>query len=68
MQALGRIGELRRPLCDAYETDGDGLGGQDRLIEALEALCNIEPGEITSPDSDEQLEVAIAELMRLMGR
>ena len=68
VQALGRIGELRRPLCDAYETDGDGLGGQDRLIEALEALCNIEPGEITSPDSDEQLEVAIAELMRLMGR
>ena len=68
VQALGRIGELRRPLCDAYETDGDGLGGQDSLIEALEALCNIEPGDITSPDSDEQLEVAIAELMRLMGR
>ena len=68
VQALGRIGELRRPLCDAYATDGDGLGGQDSLIEALEALCNIEPGDITSPDSDEQLEVAIAELMRLMGR
>ncbi len=68
VQALTRIGELSRALCLAYSAEADSLGGQERLVESLDSLCNIEPEAPEPPSSDEQLAAAVAELERILGR
>ncbi len=68
VQALARIGELSRSLCSVYADESGSLGGQDSLVDALEGLCNIEPQASDSPSVDEQLDAAIAELERMLGR
>lgn len=67
VQALARVGELARELCGAYAAEADGLGGQERLAKALDGLCNIEPAEVPPPSRDEQLDAAVAELLRIVG-
>ena len=66
-QGLARIGELARELCGAYADEAGGLGGQERLVEALDGLCNIEPADPTPPAGDEQLDAAIVELLNVIG-
>ncbi len=68
VQALARIGELSRALCRAYSTETDSLGGQERLVESLDSLCNIEPDALEPSSSDEQLSAAVAEIERILGR
>ena len=68
VQALARIGELSRALCRAYSAEADSLGGQERLVESLDSLCNIEPDALEPSSSDEQLAAAVAEIERTLGR
>ncbi len=68
VQALARIGELSRALCRAYSAETGSLGGQERLVESLDSLCNIEPDAPEPPSSDEQLAAAVAEIERMLGR
>ncbi len=68
VQALTRIGELSRALCSAYSAEADSLGGQERLVESLDSLCNIEPDALEPSSSDEQLAAAVAEIERILGR
>ena len=68
VQALARIGDLSRSLCGVYADEEDSLGGQDSLVDALDRLCNIEPQASGAPSTDEQLDAAVAELERMLGR
>ncbi len=68
VQALARLGDLSRSLCGVYADEADSLGGQDALVDALDRLCNIEPQASVAPSTDEQLDAAIAELERMLGR
>ncbi len=67
VQTLARIGEISRSLCSAYSSESDSLGGQDRLVDALDRLCSLEPQASGSPPVDEQLNAAVAELERMLG-
>lgn len=69
VRAHGRIGELTRELCAVYGGETESLGGPAALADALETLCNIPTGEApATPYPDEQLEAAVAELMRMTSR
>ena len=68
VRARGRIGELTRDLCSAYEDEDDSLGRSDELADALDTLCSIQPEQHSASYPDEQLEAAVAELSRMTGR
>ena len=66
VQAMAHVGELTRELCDAYLDKRDGFGGQERLVAALDGLCNLEAPSPSSGERDEQLEAAVAEIERML--
>ncbi|MCY4448079.1 MAG: S41 family peptidase [Chloroflexi bacterium] len=68
VRAQGRIGELTRTLCTAYEDEAVSLDGSGELTDALETLCSIQPEPDPASYPDEQLEAAVAELERMTGR
>ena len=68
VRAQGRIGELTRTLCTAYEDEAVSLDGSGELTDALETLCGIQPEQDPVSFPDEQLEAAVAELERMTGR
>ena len=68
VRAQGRIGELTRTLCTAYEDEAVSLDGSGELTDALETLCSIQPEQDPVSFPDEQLEAAVAELERMTGR
>ena len=68
VRAQGRIGELTRTLCTAYEDEAVSLDGSGELTDALETLCSIQPEPNPASYPDEQLEAAVAELERMTGR
>ena len=68
VRAQGRIGELARTLCAAYEEETVPLDGSGELAEALETLCSIQPEQNPVSYPDDQLEAAVAELERMTGR
>ena len=68
VRAQGRIGELTRTLCTAYEDEAVSLDGSGELTDALETLCSIQPEPNPASFPDEQLEAAVAELERMTGR
>lgn len=68
VRAQGRIGELARTLCAAYEEEAVPLDGSGELAEALETLCSIQPEQNPVSYPDDQLEAAVAELERMTGR
>ena len=68
VRAQGRIGELTRTLCTAYEDEAVSLDGSGALTDALETLCSIQPEPNPAPYPDQQLEAAVAELERMTGR
>ena len=68
VRVQGRIGELTRTLCAAYEEEAVPLVGSGELTEALETLCSIQPRQNAASFPDDQLEAAVAELERMTGR
>lgn len=68
VRAQGRIGELTRTLCAAYEEEAVPLVGSGEFTEALETLCSIQPRQNPASFPDDQLEAAVAELERITGR
>ncbi|MDE2836339.1 MAG: S41 family peptidase [Chloroflexota bacterium] len=68
VRAHGRIGELTRDLCAAYEEEAESLGRQSAVAEALDTLCDIQPESDPASFPDEQLEAAVLELSRMTGR
>lgn len=68
VRVQGRIGELTRTLCTAYEDEAVSLDGSGELTDALETLCSIQPEQDPVSFPDEQLEAAVAELERMTGR
>ena len=63
-----RIAGLANSLCVTFAEERDNFAGQDELIEALDGVCNLGPTPRTSPQVDEQLDVAIAELRKMLDR
>ncbi len=67
VRAHGRIGELTRDLCAAYEEGSVQLGGPDEFADALATLCAIQPRQETASYPDDQLDAAVVELRRMTG-
>jgi carboxyl-terminal processing protease len=66
MAANQRIAGLANSLCVGYATERDNLAGQNRLIETLDGLCNLGPPPASALEVDEQLNVAVDELRKIL--
>ena len=66
MAANQRIAGLANSLCVGYAAERDNLAGQNRLIETLDGLCNLGPPPASALEVDEQLNVAVDELRKML--
>jgi carboxyl-terminal processing protease len=63
-----RIAGLASILCVAFVDERDSLESQEELVEALDGVCNLGSTAEAAPQVDEQLDVAVAELHKLLDR
>ena len=67
-RGLLNVGRQVRLLCDAAEELDGGAGRNQALLDAVNALCSIEPPPDDDDDSDEALDAAIRVLDGELGR
>lgn len=63
-----RIAGLANSLCLAYADERDNLEGQNELLEALDGVCDLGSTNGDASQIDEQLDVALLELHKLLDR